>query len=686
MRHNYHPPYRPSTFFWVITWTGLEKHRSRASFSSSSEKIYPDCQVGPKTDRVGGVIFRPPSSFFRLFLIGGALLLIGAAVYFTYGRKPVRVDMTRYAPADALLFAELGDLPETTAKLTETLFWKGLRPAIGFPDQLLYLESGAGFARQFDLGPDEARLLGRAQWAVVVTGVTTEGKPVVNPAPTSTTSTPKSEKKGEPGGPEKPKTGESEGTLGLELSVTPRLAVLIKSNISAGAVERLAAARLPLLAKKLFGAEPVREDTNYQQVPVLRFRAPGSSKALVAAIVGDLLVVGNDEPTLQACLDVIAARKPALADLPALASARTAVRGETATLFAFVSPAGIARLGQFGFGFLPESVMTNPSAQALVETAVKGMTDGLAYGASIEDGRVTDRYLFTLHPEAAAALRPHAATLRRPPRSLELVSGEGVTTCLVTGVKGPFEALDKTQQAISARSNIAVSFLIREVANALRAKYGLGPRDTLDDALGEEIAHVTFSDRASVWLFEVKDRVRVLPVLDRYLRTGGATISNETLDGVELVVSSHPDGRAAGFLGDFLMVGPKPVLQRLIRERGKAASGLMALFREKQGTDTAPVISFSIKNDREELELLTLAIAKISHSGDATPARLQDPAVRKVIDGQPPGIGKTELRDTGLYTETRSAAGNFALFAALIGPDEPVQPKTSSQPPVASRQ
>lgn len=627
--------------------------------------------------------FRSPSSIFRLSLLGGALLLIGAAVYFAFGRKPVRVDMARFAPADVLLFAEAGDLPETSAKLTETLFWKELRPAIGFPDQLLYLGSGAGLAGRFDLGPDEARLLGRAQWAVVVTGVTTEGKPVVNPASSSTTSTPKSEKKVEPGGPEKPKTGESEGTLGLELSVTPRLAVLIKSNISAGAVERLAAARLPLLARKFFGSEPVRDDTNYQQIPVLRFRAPGSSKALVAAVFGDILFVSNDEPTLQGCLDVAAARKPALADLPALAPARAAVKGNDAALFAFVSPAGIARLGQFGFGFLPESVMTNPSAQALVETAVKGMTDGLAYAASIEDGRVADRYLFTLHPEAAASLRPHAGTLPRPPRSVELISGDGVAACSVTGVKGPFGALDKTQQAISARSNIAVAFLIKEVANALRAKYGLGPRDTLDDALGGEIAHVTFSDKASVWLFEVKDRVRVLPVLDRYLRTDSATISNETSDGVELVVSSHPDGRAAAFLGDFLLVGPKPVLQRLIRERGKGASGLMALFREKQAADNAQISSFSLKSDREELEALALAIVKLSHSGDATSARLNDPALRKVIDRQPPAVGKTELRDTGLYTETRSAAGNFALFAALVGADEPV---VSGQPPVASRQ
>ncbi len=619
--------------------------------------------------------FRSPSSIFRLSLLGAALLLIGAAVYFAFGRKPVRVDMARFAPADALLFVEAGDLPETSAKLTQTLFWKELRPAIGFPDQLLYLGSGAGFAGQFDLGPDEARLLGRAQWAVVVTGVTTEGKPVVTPS--STTSAPKPEKKDEPGRGEKPKPGESDGTLGLELSVTPRLAVIVKSNLSSGAVERLAAARLPLLAKKLFGADPVRDDTNYQQIPVLRFRAPGSSKALVAAVVGDILFVSNDEPTLQGCLDVAAARKPALADLPALAPARAAVRGSDAALFAFVSPAGIARLGQFGFGFLPESVLTNPSAQALVETAVKGMTDGLAYSANIEDGRVTDRYLFTLHPEAAASLRPHAGTLPRPPRSLELVPGDGVTACSVTAVARPFEALDKTQQAISARSNVAVAFILREAFNALRAKYGLGPRDTLDDALGGEITHVTFSEKASVWMFQVKDRVRVLPVLDRYLRADTATISNETVNGVELVVSSHPDGRAAGFLGDFLIVGPKPALLKLIQERGRSASGLTALFREKQAADNAPVISFSMKNDREELEALTLAIAKISHSGDATPARLQDPAVRKVIDGQPPAVGKTELRDTGLYTETRSAAGNFALFAALVGADEPVKPKTN---------
>ncbi len=634
--------------------------------------------------------FRLSSPSLRLTVIGGLLLLVGVGLYVAYGRKPVRVDMARYAPADVLLFAETGDLPDTAARLTDTVFWKELRPAVGFPDQLLYLGTGAGVVKQLDLGPDEARLLGRAQWAVVVTGVTTEGKPVVNPASPTAGSTPKPEKKDEPSanpakkrpdgkeGPktDSPKPNEPEGTIGVELSVTPRLAVIVKSNISAGAVERLAAARLPLLARKLFGAEPVRDDTNYQQVPILRFRAPGSSKALVAAVLGDILFVSNDEPTLQGCLDVAAARKPALADLPALAPARTAVKGNDAALFAFVSPAGIARLGQFGFGFLPESVMTNPAAQSLVETAVKGMTDGLAYSANVEDGRVADRYLFTLHPEAAASLRANAGTLPRPPRAIELLPGDGVAACSVTAIKRPFDALDRTQQAISARSNVAVAFLLREVSNALRAKYGLGPRESLDDALGEEIAHVTFSDKASVWMFQVRDRVRVLPVLDRYLRADAATIANETVSGVELVVSSHRDGRAAGFLGDFLVVGPKPALQKLIQERGKGASGLMALFREKLTADNAPISSFSLKSDREELEALSLAIVKLSHSGDATPARLNDPALRKVIDAQPPAVGKTELRNDGLYTETRSAAGNFALFAALVGPDEAVKPSS----------
>ncbi len=622
---------------------------------------------------------RLKSPFFRLSALGFFLVIVGVVGYLAFGRKPPRVDMARYVPADAILFAEIGDVPDTVTRLTETDFWRGLRPAIGFPDQLLYLGTGAGVIGQLDLGPDEARLLGRAQWSVVVTGVATEGKPVVTPPKPAAPVPPADGKKN---APPNAKTGakteaEPEGTLGVELSVKPRLAVVIKTNLSADRVTALVSARLPLLARKLLGTEAVREESNYQQIPVVRFRAPGGSKALVSAAVGDILIVGNDEPTLNACLDTIAGRRPALAAAPVLAPARAAVNADTAALFAFINPTGLAQLGQFGFGILPESIASNPAAQTLVESAVKGMTDGLSYSASIENGRVCDRYHLSLHAEASAALRPHAGTLAHPPRALELVPGDGIATCSVMAVQHPFEATEKVQQAISARSNIAVAFLMREVFNALRARYGLGPRDTLDDALGQEIAHVTFANRDSVWMVEVRDRVRVLPVLDRYLRAENATISNESINGVDLVVSSNPDGRAAGFLGDFLVVGPKDTVKAIILSRGKPVAGVISVLREKQGTDAA-VFSISVKSDREELEALTLGIAKAAHAGDATPERLRDPKVRAFLDAQPPAVGKTELRPDGLYSETRSAAGNFALFAALIGPDEPVTPKASS--------
>jgi hypothetical protein len=590
------------------------------------------------------------SSAFKkaLLIVAVGAAAVGAAYCYWLFRPLPKTDLARLAPGDALAFVEFGDLPGVLNDLQTTEFWERTRPAIGFPDQLAYVGESAGALRQLNLGPDEAVILSRAQWALAVTGFTVEGKG-------------------------------SETSPGIEVSVTPRCTLIMHPRSSPARMARAVESRLPLLARKIFGADVAAAETPGRDGPILRFHKPGQPRTLLVAVRGDVAFFSNDEASLQACLDAQSARRASLSESDALARGRRAVQGDDATVFAYVSPAGLSKLAQVGLGVLPDasavagSVSVNGQERPLPDAAMAGLTDGLAYGARVENKRVTDRYHLLLSPELAGRLRAHFVADRKSLRALEILPANVVSyTTLV--IRRPVDMIEEAQAAVSARTNAAVAFLLRQLNVAMRDRYGLGPRETLENVLGEEMAIASLDERSSaVCLIEVRDRVRILPVLDRYLRAAKFTLKNESYRGADLVVSAHPDKRAACFIGDFLAVGTAEQLHVLIDAQADGVTlskSPSAPFRAPAAGDGA--FMHAMRSDRAELESLTLAVAKLAHAGDATRARLADPAVREALDAQPAALSKTELRADGIYTETRSAAGNFARLASFVGEDAPI--------------
>ncbi|OYT71766.1 MAG: hypothetical protein CFK52_07150 [Chloracidobacterium sp. CP2_5A] len=576
------------------------------------------------------------------------LALIGGLFGLWLRPRAPQADLARYSPQETLAFVETESLPSALRQIETLAFWKAIKPAIGFPGQLDDVLTGARFIEWLDAGPAEARLLARARWGIAITGLAAETSP--------------------PASPNALRGGKDQPSDGATLDLKPRFALLLSTGLAAEQIAAIARERLPAAARRLFGQPAQLLEQPLAGGILLRFRhAERPETSLWAATQRDLLLIANDEAALQACLDTSQGRRAALADLPAFGRARQAVRREQSLLFAFVNPRGLdaaLRLGPLNWG-RSDTASLDGQEQSLTASLLTGLSDGLGYSLSIEDGQVADRYYLGLHSQIVAALRPHlppALDVAMAQRLLAARPGE----LTVATLSRPLAALDRLQAALAARSNPAVAFLSREAMAGLRERYGIGPRDPLDDALGDQwvlISLDTAPDGKSIVGAQVRDKARLLPTLDRYLRADGASLvtPSPTHSGIPLVVSTRRDGRAACFLDDWLFLGDQAALERWLTQRLSEPSPLPKI------TPPPPdAFLYRYYQPSEDLKSVTLALIALARAGEASPARLEEAAVKRAIAAQAVASGHARLGDDGCFGEMRSPIGNLAYLASLI--------------------
>src|SRR5205085_4854892 len=138
--------------------------------------------------------------------------------------------------------------------------------------------------------------------------------------------------------------------------------------------------------------------------------------------------------------------------------------------------------------------------------------------------------------------------------------------------------------------------------------------------------------------------------------------------GTEALVSAGEDGRAAAFIGNFLVLATRQQIEQMTdaQSNGRviaAAERLQTMIGVRpQGTAIV-----SLKPDDRRAGELLLGVSRLTRVTDGSPELLEQERVRKAMAEVPPTAGFTEFRDYGIYSETRSAIGNFGLLTALIG-------------------
>ncbi len=578
------------------------------------------------------------SRFSRKRIILVSLIILPlAAGWWIYARRPKPIVIASYAPETALGYLEINDWPRLIDNLASTKAWRELAPAYGIPEELDYLGK-LGLWRWGDwiariTGGGEAAMLARSQFAVVITGLEVRGE-----------------------------------------QVKPRMALIAETHSDPESLREIADTRLPQLAKSAFGAF-VKETGEHSGIPFVTWRAADSEKRLLAAQIDSELILANHPDPLRDCIDTRLGRAPSMANNFHMRNSRPLVEpaGGESAMFGFITGEGVTRLLRF-WAFLISGDTLSKAALAGAMGDVftdfsERATDGVAYGACFENGAVVDRYALLFKPDLADALKAAVKPARQSApnasaeRVLELIPTEAREVTLIS-VDNPVKALDGIEAVIASRVGAAQSFLLHGfIVGAREAFLGIKETDKTDGAIGDEIANFnsTGESKDRVWLIAQRNEALITTLVERFLTARGATISREKYKGREIIRSSDERRGAAVIVGDFLALGAREPLTRLIdsHQAGLGFDDSPQFAAANRQARPAAVKSFT--SVREESGEMLAAIARWLASGSGAPS-----AKTAALDRLPFASGATSFNDRGVFVESQSPFGNFPFLVSII--------------------
>lgn len=572
------------------------------------------------------------------------ITIIAVALYFIM-RRPPRVAMDRYTPFNVLAFVQIDNLTDILDGLTDTKAWAELAPALGLSSQLKQIGFATDLMSRTGFGPEEAVIAARAQYAVVVTGVEAE-------------------------------TGAAED--GPYVRFKPGFALMVETYSKQETTERLVRERALILAQRIYGESPTEESENYFGSQVLTFHGPQPERQLVVAAAGSVIVISNNQAAIKSCLDTIGGRLPSLAQDETLKELRPNV-DTNASIFAYLTEAGIEKLAELSPAILASRFTTDPERIGAIANLFghmsKQTTSGLLYGSAFDGDSVIERYITVLRPPVASALSSSLTTASVSTTDALQFIPNSIQDLTILRVERAGDLPERVLKHLSPGLDIVAGLALREFVLSFREQLGLEPSDSLGDAVGNEVLLARADDAEPMaMLIRIKDRARVDSVVKKYLSKDGASISTEQHNGVEITTSSNEDNRAAAFVGDFLLLATRDQIKSML-DAGSNGSSLATDDRVKRALANSPSSStvLSCRPREEEAGELLLAISKLTRTTDGSRELLDQPFMRKAIESLPPAISSTEFREYGIYTETRSAVGNFNLITSLISSDEDKQ-------------
>ena len=569
-----------------------------------------------------------------LAVLAVVLLATSGWLYF---RRPEPVEIAAYVPESALAYLEINNLPKLTSDITSTRGWQQLAPVYGISDKLAYLSEAGKFGWLAGLtGNNEAAVFANAQVAIVITGLEARGE-----------------------------------------AIKPRFALVVLSQGNGKALHGVIEKRLPELANALLGPTKLQV-TEQAGFPLSIYQSVNDpQKELDSIQVGDAWILANNIEALRGCISAKLKRQPSMVNNFYRQQARPAF-GANATAFGFVTGEGVKRLLRLGTylasnGIVGKAALAGAVGEVFTEFSNR-TCDGLAYGAGFENGQIVDRYITLFKPELTDKLREIVKPNSADAQTLTVIPA-ATHEATIYKVTNPSRTLEEIEKAISARVDVAQSFLLHQFVLGMReAAFGDKAADLTNAAIGDEIAsfNLTKEPVDRVWLIAARDRATLgrlaENILTQFQNKQIATINRETLNGIELLNSSEPTRGSAAFIGNFLALGRRDQIVRLI-ELHRAGQNLKASPQFAATAKLAaniPALSYS--SVKEESNEMMTALARLAGLAVI-------PANVTALDQLPFAASATSVGEHGLLVETRSPFGNFPFLVSLIaGANSPSNP------------
>jgi hypothetical protein len=552
------------------------------------------------------------------------LLLALAAFAWLWVTRPQRVDMSAYAPADSLVYAEADSLPAVIDAFTSTDAWRELAPAAGVDVRPGWTGRLSSFFSFTGLGPSDTVVLARAQVAVTVLGFRA--------------------------------AEESDTTL----KFTPRAALVAETHSPSWRVRAAVEKLVGDFARRSF-EQHSSERKEVDGVPIYSWvEQTGARRMIVAAVDGSVAVVGNDEAAVRACLDVRRGARPSLAGDEQLKEMRLRLGGGGALAFGYAPRGSAAKAVEVFAPAFVGGMSQEPQVQSVLATFLPqfiNQTLGAAgWSARLSDGVLEDRYFLTLPPEVARRMEVPFAPAEHPGEdATRVLPGEAYQVTFYD-LRNPEDAWRGLSAALSSQTDVSRATIITLALEALVKPYGIeNPREFLRACGGEvATARLEAASEGKVLVAQVRDAAAMRAQVVEHLGRGARV---ERVGSAELLVSTDEERGAAAFVDGFLVMGSEEDVRRCVQSRA-GGSEAAPLKTAAASFDGRTAFARTLTDERESVRAV---LSHFPRRGDA--ARLEEALARRRY-----AVSETLLADGGFEKRTRSAFGLFGEVVSRAAP------------------
>ena len=556
-----------------------------------------------------------------LVALGLLVVLIGAA--WLWWALPSRVDMADYAPADSLVYIELNNLSEVAHAIERTDVWQAAIPITHSktktPNQVITSAARAG------IGPLEAVLFARSQIALVVIGMN---------------------------------TSEENETL----SVRPEIALIAETHTSSWRTKPAAVEAVRKLAGLAYGTSACSErsgDADY-----IECSFAGAERKLIGAVDGTVVVIGNSDNVVRSVLDVRRGNRPSIRTDPELLKVRSSVISGKSLAFGYISPTNSAKLFSWAAPLLIGQSRGDTQLEQLLAVSAGKILRGVSWTANSVEGKIEDRFIFSLEPGVVSRLQPAFETAERDENFWKVVP-ESFQSLTIYRNKAPATAWGSLDSAVAFKLDALPAVLFGSLLRSSLSVYGISdPKEALATLSPPLLTlRPSVGDEGSILVARVVDEARLRRSLAQEVFKDGR---GEILEGLE----STPDPQkefTAVFADGYALLGKTENMGSALtalRSSQTSVADKRPDLKETAKESSATILTYA--NDEARLINFTTALLALQGRQLSAEERagLQDIFRRSGFSST-----ETRLNANGIERTTRSAFGQFGTLVSLLQSD-----------------
>jgi hypothetical protein len=296
----------------------------------------------------------------------------------------------------------------------------------------------------------------------------------------------------------------------------------------------------------------------------------------------------------------------------------------------------------------------------------------VAWSSNIVEGAVVDTYYLNLQNELASRLRNSlaASSERRSLQPGDFLPAD-TNQLTIYNYRDPAAAWRGLNAAVSSQLEITIAPLIARFFDEFLTQslqpFGIdSPREFLL-ATGPEIATARLDSdgTALVLVASIRDRAALESIVRKHL---GAGAKSKQIGESQMIIAADEARDAAGFTGDYLIIGGVEDVRRCLQERD-AARTLRSVNAFQQASrlistnDPANAYTYTIDYDPARRFISFLGKQKGLRNSPPDAAAFQ-----RSLSGLPFALSETRLVEGGFEKKTRSSFGQFgAMLVQLAG-------------------